>query len=232
MQQAVLDVRLKVGATLDSFVKGINQELIDRLYSLQKDLQSNAELSTQFFYLWGSAGVGKSHLMHALCQNSNFGQRKVAYVPLTMPELSPEYLDALEHIELICVDDIQHIAGQAHWETALFHLYNKVREHGHCMVVSGNVAPTQLSLGLNDLKSRLAWGLTYQVHELDDNEKMQAIKQQANLLGFNLPENVAQYLISRCPRDSHSLFSVLDKIDKASLVEQRKITIPFVKQLI
>jgi DnaA family protein len=236
MKQAVLDMRLKVHATLDSFNKGGNEELIDRLYLLQTDLQSELQskpdLSSQFIYLWGGSGAGKSHLLHALCQHSNLGQHKVVYIPLTMQELSPEYLDGLEQIDLICIDDIHSIGGQTQWEDALFHLYNRVRDQGHCMVVTGNAAPSQLTLKLNDLKSRMTWGLTYQVHELDDDGKALAIKAQANRLGFDLPDNVARYLISRCPRDSHTLFSVLDKIDKVSLVEQRKITIPFVKQLI
>jgi DnaA family protein len=127
------------------------------------------------------------------------------------------------------LDDVHCIGGSAEWEEAIFHLFNRLSEHKTRLIVGSTVLPSHLTLRLPDLISRLSWGLVMQLQELTDDEKMCALQHRARQRGFALPAEVARYLLQRCPRDMHALYAVLDRLDYASLAEQRRLTIPFVR---
>jgi DnaA family protein len=187
----------------------------------------------QFLYLWGAASVGKSHLLQAACQHAAENQRTVAYLPMAeLIDLSVEIFDGLEQMSLVCLDDVQLIAGKPEWEEALFHFYNRMRDAGGALLVTANVAPSALAVALPDLQSRLSWGPVVQLNELDDADKIAALQLRAEGRGFELPDEVAQFLMRRSARDMASLFVLLDRLDEASLIQQRKLTIPFVRDLI
>ena len=134
---------------------------------------------------------------------------------------------------MICIDDIDAICGDKLWEESLFHFYNKIRDHQNArLIISSQMPPTQIPIALPDLKSRLSWGLVYQVNELDEESKARLLQILAEKRGFNLPESVIQFIISRASRNMHDLEQLLNKLDEASLIMQRKITIPFVKQVL
>jgi DnaA family protein len=100
------------------------------------------------------------------------------------------------------------------------------------LIISGNQSPTTLPIKLLDLRSRLSWGLVIQLMELSDEDKINTLKLHAARRGFDLPESVGQFLISRCSRNMHDLHQLLNRLDDASLAAQRKITIPFVKNIL
>lgn len=187
----------------------------------------------QFVYLWGASGTGKSHLLQAACQAAAEAGNTVAYIPLCeVAGAGPEVLSGMEHQALVCIDDLQAVAGDADWEAALFHFYNRMRDTGHRLLVSATYSPLALPVALADLQSRLVWGPVFQLSTLDDVEKVQALRLRATSRGIVLPEDVAQFLLRRSPRDMGSLFALLDRLDRASLEQQRKLTIPFVKTLL
>lgn len=183
--------------------------------------------------LWGPAGSGKSHLLQALCTHAADNNRAVVYVPLKEKRsLSPDLLEGLEHLALACLDDLDAIAGDGEWELALFHLFNRMRETGTPMVMSVTDNPRNSLLQLPDLVSRLSWDHVYHLLPPGEKESLEALKKRALSRGFVLPDEVAVYLYRRVSRDTHSLFHLLDKLDRASLVEKRKLTIPFVRALL
>ena len=187
----------------------------------------------RFLFLWGAASVGKSHLLQAACQHAAENQRTVAYLPMVeLIDLSAEIFEGLEQMSLICLDDVQLIAGKAEWEEALFHFYNRMRDAGGSLLVTANAAASALKVDLPDLQSRLSWGPVLQLSELNDAGKISALQLRARRRGFELPDEVAQFLMRRTTRDMSSLFTLLDKLDEASLVQQRRLTIPFVRGLI
>jgi len=141
-------------------------------------------------------------------------------------------LEGLEQQAVVTVDDVHAIAGQAAWEEALFHLFNRLREAGNRLVVSARGAPAALNLQLPDLVSRLGWGPVFQLQPLDDDGKRAALQLRARQRGMELPDEVAWYLLRRSPRDMDSLFELLQRLDVASLAAQRRLTIPFVRGLI
>ncbi len=212
---------------LASFLPGENQSLLDLINAIAKKEQKHR------LYLWGESGTGKTHLLQAACKQGSETDLHVAYIPLQQnQELSAEMLHDLGDLDLVCVDDLECIKGQVEWQQGLVWLYNELRDNNHSMIISGNVSPKSSELEVEDLKSRLAWDQLIQIKSADDDLKAQILKQKANERSFELSDEVIEYLIRRVDRNLGSLMEVLDKIDHDSLAAKRKITIPFVKELI
>lgn len=191
----------------------------------------------RFVALWG--GPGRSHLAQALCVEASDQGWQVQYLPLRSvrdyafeADAVHSLLAGLEAMDLVCLDDVDAIAGLAAWELGLFHLFNRLRDAGVPLLVTSEVNPAYMRIGLPDLKSRLQWGLSCQLHALTDSEKAEALRRRAEVRGLQLPDEVASYIIQRVPRDMNALFGLLERLDRASLQEKRKLTIPFVKQVI
>lgn len=160
--------------------------------------------------------------------------KTVCYIPLAQYiTFSPEILDGLEYCDLVCLDDIDAVKGIAAWEEAIFYLFNRLYEKKRtCLLITGNLPPAQLGLSLPDLGSRLSWGQVYQLTELDDVDKLAALQLRARLRGFEISDEVGLFLLKRLDRDMRSLFTILEKLDIATITEKRKLTIPFVKEVL
>ena len=214
--QIPLQIRLNDNATFDNFFIADNAQAVSLLQSKEP-----------FVYLWSASAAGKTHLLQAVCHP----HRQAIYLPLSEHQLwSPEIFEGLEQHALLCLDDVQTIAGDPDWERGLFNLFNRVREMKGRLIVTANCSPASLHIKLADLASRLSWGVSLRLNELTDEQKVKALSMRAQLRGFNMAEDVASYLLKHCPRDLHSLFAILDKLDDASLQAQRRISIPFIKQ--
>lgn len=224
--QLPLRINLREETTFANFCSGENTAVLKALNAL---LRGEGE---SFIYLWGESGVGRTHLLQACCHASNEQPSEVMYLPLKTPQLNPSLLQAMENKQLVCVDDIDAVLGDCEWEEALLHFYNRARESQIKLVISGDRLPPQLNCQLADLRSRLSWGLVFQVIGLTDAEKIKALQIRAHDRGFELPNEVGQFLLRRYPRDMSILFNLLDKLDQASLIAKRKLTIPFVKNVL
>lgn len=200
------------------------------LQTLQKTAFGRGE---QFIYMWGAPGTGKSHLLQASCHAAHQEELRSFYLSLkTLDQLHPKIFQDLETLNLICIDDIQGVAGKAGWEEAFLHLLNRIKEERKRLIIAGNLPTSQLNIQLQDLLSRLNVGVTFHTNELSDEEKIKALKLRADRLGFSLPEPVAQFIFKRCHRNMSFLFSILMELDKISLEEKRRLTIPFVKSVL
>lgn len=222
--QLALAIQLNDEATLTDFNWENNNLLQQQLNNMLNQKED------RFLYLWGPNGSGKSHLLQACCQ----AMQSSIYLPLRLlKEWGPETIEGLEYQNLICIDDIDAIATDPAWEEALFHLYNRIRDNEHTLlIISGDQPPANNAIKLPDLRSRLSWGLVIQVNELSDEAKISSLKLHAMKRGFDLPESVAQFLLTRCSRNMHDLQQLLNQLDGASLAAHRKITIPFVKDIL
>lgn len=206
---------------------GPNRELVDQLQQLA------VGNDRRNIYLWGGSGTGKSHLLHASCNRAHASGRRAAYVPLAQHEiLQPDLLEGLEHLDLVCIDDLDRIAGDKAWETAIFHLFNRMREQGHPLVIAAQASPKGTPLALADLSSRLSWDLVYHLAPLDEPSRFLALQHRAGLRGMDVPDEVLDFLSRRIGRDTHTLFAWLEKLDAASLEAKRKLTVPFVRELL
>lgn len=225
--QLTLGLSLKDEATFNNFYPGKNGEIVSEL---KKSIQGMGE---RVIYICGSRGQGRSHLLQACCQEAHEHQIRSVYLPLdSLLNFSPEILDGLETLDLICIDDLHLVAGRADWEEAIFHLYNRVYDAGGRIIITAPDLPKAIKLQLPDLVSRLSWGIVYALQPLTDDEKLAVLTMRAKHRGITLSEEVGRYLLTHCPRHMGTLFAALDALDKASLAAQRRLTIPFVKEVL
>ncbi len=222
-QQLALKMNLREETTFANFYEGNNQAVVA---ALKASLENRGE---KFIYLSGPLSVGKTHLLQACC---HFQESNAMYLSLKTPELVPGVLQSLEKMPLVCLDDIEAIFGDAHWEEALLHFYNRARENRISLFVASVQMPTQSTCQLADLRSRLSWGLFFQVKPLTDTQKVMAIRLHAEDRGLEFPDEVGEFLLRHFPRDMSVLFDLLDRLDGASFISQRKLTVPFVKQVL
>lgn len=224
-QQLPLGISLRDDARFENFQAGDNGLVCQMLR------QSAEGEGEQFLYLWGSSGAGCSHLLQAACHAAEPLRRTAVYLPLKeLIPLGAQILDGLEDLKLVCIDNVEAIANLPEWEEAMFHLFNRMRQAGSHLVVAASCAPRQLDIKLPDLVSRLSWGIVFNVVSLNDDDKVKAIRLRAKVRGFSLPEDVAKYMVHHDSRSMADLCLTLDRLDKASLLAQRKVTIPFIKQ--
>ena len=224
MTQMALPLRLADHAVFDSYLSAGNETLVATL----RDLAGGT--STLGCWIWGAPATGKTHLLQAACDKA--GDRSV-YVPLRMLKPGgPGILEGLASRDLICLDDIDQVAGDASWETALFSLCNEVLDAGRSLVVAAPMSPRECPINLPDLQSRLARLATFQVHALDEEQRIEALQLRARHRGLELPDDTASYLLSRNRRDMASLYELLDKLDHEALRAKRRLTIPFVREVL
>ncbi|KKN01945.1 hypothetical protein LCGC14_1122660 [marine sediment metagenome] len=212
---------------------------LDNFYFSQPEVKlallEFCELATiDFLYLWGDKASGKSHLLMAIIDQMQSQQsaKRIVYLPLAelVVTSSPEVLESLEQLDLLCLDELEAIAGIKEWEEAIFHCFNRLQLTGCKLLIASSHNPATINIKLADLRSRLATGLVYQLEILDDNAKQQALIVQAQARGLDLPNEVAQYLLRHHSRDIHVLMDLLRDLDKASMAAKRRLTIPFVRQ--
>lgn len=232
-RQLFLNIGLSDTASFDNFLVGRNHEPVDRLRAAVDAVAQGRTPAERVLFLWGEPAVGKTHLLQAACHQAQAsGRVALAYIPLAMAaRVSPAVLEGLEMLPLVCVDDLDHIRGEAAWETALFTLCERLRNRDGLLIAAACTPPSRIGLDMPDLATRLGWGLVYPLRSLTDAGKLDAMRLRARNRGFELPEEVARYVLRRYPRDAHSLFELLDRIDRASLSRQRRITISLVRDL-
>jgi len=222
--QLSLGVSLQDDLYFDNFLAGQNSAVLAQL----QELLTPENEGFRFVYLWGAEDAGKTHLLKAVCHQAKKLLKPHCYLNLA-EENKIEALSSISN-KVVCIDNLQVIVGKPAWEEGLFHLFNRIREQQGLLVFSALSGPAHSGIILPDLLSRLSWGLTYHLLALQDDEKLLAFKLRARQRGMDVPDEVIRYLIHRSPRKLSGLFALLDVLDEASLKEQRKLTIPFVRQ--
>lgn len=223
--QIPLPLAFHANQDFDSYFAGPNRQVLESLKTLVEP-----ETAEPFLFIRGDAGFGKSHLLQATCRAASRLNQSAFYLPLAnFRALHAGILEGLDAYRLVCVDDIESIAGESDWERTFFHFFNRHREKSNRLLVSASLPPQGLRIKLNDLASRLQWGLTLDIREPNDADKLEALILKAKQLGFGLPREVGRFLLNRYPRDLPTMWKTLETLDYASLSEQRKLTIPFLK---
>lgn len=203
MKQLLLDIQPAPPPSLDNFVVGQNAEALD---SLRQVVSGQSEV--RFVYLWGPTGSGKSHLLEACAM------------------LAPKF-----EVPLTVADDVDTYTDEA--QIALFNQFNYLRENTSAgiLITAGTASPMQMGLR-DDLATRLAWGLVYQLHPLTDEEKAEALRTHAKERGMNLPDEVVDYCLRHLRRDLPTLMATLDALDEWSLTTKKPVTVPMLRKLL
>lgn len=204
-RQLTLDLIKPPQPSLDNFVIGRNAEAVAAVRAMMTGA------GERFIYLWGATGSGRSHLLQALGLDVRPGE-----VPA---------FDSHQHV--YAIDDVDTVNESQ--QQRLFVLLNEIRADATARFVgAGSAAPMQLALR-DDVRTRLAWGLVYQIHALSDDEKAQALTGHAASRGLALSPEVADYLLTHMPRDMRALVAVVDALDTYALSVKKPLTVPLVR---
>ncbi len=226
-KQLPLQFEFRTNQTFNDFFVGNNQEIISHL---QNSVAGHGELQ---IFIWGQSGLGKTHLLQSCCQLAQSLNRSSFYLDLASAHLpDADILTGLDSLDLVCLDNVEAIAGKSDWELAFFHFFNQHRDSEHTLIISADCLPNQIPVRLPDLKTRLNWGLTLKIQPLADNDRISALTIKARRMGFEISPQVGLFLLTHYGRDLSVLSLILEKLDKASLAAKRKLTIPFLKQIL
>jgi DnaA family protein len=189
--------------------------------------------SRESFYVEGAHGTGKSHLLRATCAEADSLGRRIAYLPLA--SLRGRLRDALELVagrDLVAIDGLEAIAGERDGEVALFDLHNRARAGGIALLYAGEAAPAALGFVLPDLVSRLAQCHRIALSPLDDDGRREVLRLRARHRGVAFDEAAIDWLLTRCSRDLSDLSAIFERLDRASLAAQRRLTVPFLRDVL
>lgn len=227
LYQSLLDIGFSDSATFDNFIGAGD------VVSLLREQCRGAGRALQLVYLWGDRFTGRSHLLQAACNEARLQGRRVVYLPLSArSRIDPARLAGIGGNLQLCLDDLDLVCGDAVWEEALFHLCNEARDSGSRVLIAARVPPTGLEIELADLKSRLAAALVLRITLLSDTEKERAIRHRAARRGLEISAETVRYIMTHTERDMASLVTILDELDRESVLQQRRVTIPFLKKVL
>lgn len=239
--QLPLPVTLPDDETFDSFIAGDNAQLVSLLQSVcaltvtqtQSQAQNLLRLSSvPLVSMVGGSGSGKSHLLFAVCHQLAHSHIPHAYLNFAdIVNLSPDVLESLEQLSVVCLDGLEIIAGNAQWEEALFDLINRFSEtRAGILIIASQLGAKSDNINLADLRSRLSAGVTFKLTQLTDHQRAQVLSSRASHRGLTLSDQALQYLLTHSQRDLPSLMALLDRLDKRSLQEKKKVTVALVKR--
>ena len=224
MSQLALSLKLADHAVFESFFPAGNEIPVAALEALAASRRGGGA------WIWGANATGKTHLLQAVC--ARVGDDAM-YLPMReFADTTPDLLDGLETRSLLCLDDLDTVAGKAPFEAALFRLYNALAERGQRLVVATTVSPREAGFDLLDLESRLRQLAVFRLAALGDEGRAAALRLRARHRGLELPEDTATYLLRRSRRDMKSLYALLDTLDSAALSQQRRLSVPFVRAVL
>ncbi|MED5239143.1 MAG: DnaA regulatory inactivator Hda [Pseudomonadota bacterium] len=221
--QLPLALQLREGNDLSNFVAGQNGALFQGIRETVVGTDRQA-------CIWGPEGQGKSHLLEGAVRLAQQHGMNACLLPAEeLLPLSPDVLESMEQFALLAIDDCQHFAGEPRWEEALFHLYNRLMARGGRLLVTANASPSAMGLMLPDLATRLAAGPVYRLQPLEDDGLETLLVERARARGLRLEPEVAHFIVLRSERSPGGLVSLLNRLDRLALAQQRSVTIPFVK---
>ena len=226
MVQLALELPRSPHARLDTFVAGRN-------VVAAKHVTAVAEGARETLWLWGVPGSGKTHLLQAACRAADLDGKRAMYVALDpAAALSPLVLRGLDALDLLAVDQVERGAGDLEWEKELFVLLNAFLARQGGLLLAGRQPPATVGWVLPDLASRAAGAVVYRLEPLQDDDQIAALIGHARARGLELDRAAAEYLQHRVARDMSGLTEWLERLDRASLVAQRRLTIPFIRELL
>lgn len=223
MKQMPLGVRLQDRAVFESFHAVGSGQAVDWLQSLAQPQGSGIG------WVQGPAGSGKSHLLQAVCARVPGS----GYFPLReLAALGPDVLEGSESLACVCIDDMELVVGDRAWESALFRLYVEQDARRGRLLMAADSPAALLPFGLRDLASRLAAATACVLQPLDEDQQREALRLRAQLRGLELPDETALWLQRRYPRGMDTLLALLDTLDVASLAQRRRLTLPFIREVL
>jgi len=224
LSQLALPLKLQDHAVFESFLAAGNETLVS---FLQDTVDSGAGPGG---WIRGAGSTGRTHLLQAVCARAS---GHAQFLPVAeLADAGPVILDGFASRKFVCLDDVDTVSGDREWELGLFSLYNSLAEAGGVLLCSASAASRDCGFELPDLVSRFSRLPTFHIHPLDESQRIEALQLRARHRGLDLPKESANYLLTRSSRDMASLYALLDRLDAEAMIAKRRLTIPFVKEVL
>jgi DnaA family protein len=224
LSQLALPLKLQDHAVFESFLPTGNEVLVSFLVDTVKSGCGPGG------WIRGAPATGKTHLLQAVCERAG---DHAQFLPLSeFRDMQPAILDGLANRRFVCLDDVDAVSRKMDWELGLFRLYNSLLDSAGVLICSAASAPRDCEFGLPDLVSRFSRLPTFSLRSLNQSARIEALQLRARHRGLDLPPESASYLLNRSTRDMASLYELLDKLDAEAMIAQRRLTIPFVKEVL
>ena len=225
--QLPLAMRWPAQQRFDTFFAGDNGATLDLVQRAATDA------AAPWVFVSGAAASGKTHLLIAACAAATAAGRRAQYLSLrNLSGGAPDSIRALGGSDLLALDDLDAITGRREAEHALFDLYNRGKAETYTFLFAASRAPAQLGIGLPDLVSRLSACAQAPLKPLDDAARSEVLRERAAARGIELDDAALAWLFARTQRDLGSLTALLDRLDRESLAAKRRVTIPFLRQVL
>lgn len=233
--QLSLGLGLSNKMTLNNFINTENKTITEYINNLltAEHKENLSEILEKNLYIYGESGSGKTHLLHGICNLANEKQLSSIYLDAkSITEKDIQNLEEIQYLEVICVDNIEHIAGKEQWEMAFFNLFNNAYMKGTSLIMASSHKPKKLNIKLPDLLSRLQWVLAFKINPLQDDDLLQALKNKCIHKGIIISEQILEFIIYRLSRNLSELSIAIEKLSGLAIANKRKVTIPFVKKIL
>ena len=225
IRQLHLPIRLRDSVSVDNFFPAGNEEVFAAFNGWL-----NGNIDKSVLFLHGVIGSGRSHLLQAACRYISEKERPSIYVPAGEPGISGEFISQLDPESTVCIDDLDQVVGDEHWEEAVLEVHERLLSSNGRLLLAALQPPHVLGLMLPDLATRLAAGAVYRIQPLTERELPRAMQLRARRRGLELPDEVVEYLLRRVPRNSEAIFDLLDRVDEAAFSKKRRLTVPFIRE--
>jgi len=228
-KQLFLDIKLDESISLDNF---INCDSTNTLLRILRAISTQGTVSN-FHFLWGNKGSGKSYLMHALNKECLLNNLSTVFVSFSDERInSPEILDGLSEMNVLFLENIQDMKQTAEWERAVFNLINECIANQNQIVISSEKLAKNLNIQLKDLESRILAFTGVEVPEIFEEEKIEALIQSAKRKGITLEDKTIKYILTYTSRNLSDLLRLLSELDEFSLEKKKKLSPSLVRQLL
>lgn len=221
MAQLPLALALPAYARFATFVPGSSAAAVEHVRAVARG-------GSDTLWLWGAPGCGKTHLLQAACREAGEAGRRAMYV--SIPSTQPAFLVGLEDVDLLALDDVDVAAGDAEWERALFVVLNEFLQRRGGLLLAAHASALGSGFALHDLASRASGAVGYRLQPLADEDRAAALRLHGAARGLDIEPAAAEYLLKRVDRGMPAIAAWLERLDRESLAEQRRITIPFIRE--
>ena len=220
MNQLGLPISLDSKKLLDNFIA--NSALLNLIHQLFQDKKASE------IYVYGLTGQGKTHVLQGVVLKALANDKNAIYIDCI--DSFPEHLlDFIDQLSFISLDNVDLISKEN--QEIFFDLYNRARQAGVVILVSGSSLPADLTV-MKDLKTRLSLAAVYKLEALNDELTMDVLNKQMNDKNLTIDSKIYEYLFKNYSRDLNTLVSAMNQLDKASLQSKKAISIPFVKTVL
>jgi chromosomal replication initiator protein len=211
--------------TFDEFVTGPSNRLAQ---AASMAVSENPGETYNPLFVHGNVGLGKTHLLQAICHRARSQRPDVEILYLTCETFTNHFIEAVErgalehfryryrHVDILLIDDIQFLAEREHSQEEFFHTFNTLYQTRKQIVLSADCSPREIPSLENRLVSRFSWGLVTRIDPPCLETRMAILRKKAKRRAVELPEDVVHHLAQRIDSNTRELEGAITLVDALS----------------